>query len=216
MKIGTDGVLLGAWVNLEEEKSILDVGTGTGVIALMMAQRSNAVIDAVEIDKNAAGQSLENTKKSPWNSRINVFCTPLQDFNSKTQYDLIISNPPYFSNSLKNLIQEKSNARHDVTLTLNDFLSSSHRLLKPSGRLALILPFDKKAAFTKKAREYKLNCIRKTNVRPTPQKQAKRVLLEFSYKKLPLTEDYLTIENNKRHDYTQEYIDYTKDFYLYL
>ncbi len=214
MKVGTDGVLLGAWVKLSGEKNILDAGTGTGVIALMMAQRCKAHVDAVEIDKMAAKQAHNNIKRSPWHSRINVFHTTLQDFNPGKEYDLIISNPPYFSNHLRNPDEKKSRARHDVSLNMDEFLIASEKLLSQDGRLSVVLPLEEGQSFIQKALEKGIHCIRKTNVKPTPKKQTKRILMEFSRKKMPFTENSITIENNKRHDYTNEYISLTRDFYL--
>ncbi|MFP4605449.1 MAG: tRNA1(Val) (adenine(37)-N6)-methyltransferase [Bacteroidales bacterium] len=216
MKVGTDGVLLGAWVKLSGEKSILDAGTGTGVIALMMAQRCKAHVDAVEIDEMAAKQAQENIKQSPWSSRIKVFHTALQDFAPGKEYDLIISNPPYFSNNLRNPNEKKSKARHDVSLNMDEFLIASEKLLSRDGKLALIMPFEEGKSFIQKAPEKGIHCIRKTNVKPTPNKQTKRILMEFSRKKIPFTENSITIENNKRHDYTNDYISLTKDFYLHF
>lgn len=214
MKVGTDGVLLGAWVQLSNEKKILDVGTGTGLIALMMAQRCDAFIDALEIDQKAAAQALKNINGSPWHSRIDIHHTSLQNFNKKNNYDLMISNPPYFSNSLKNPDKTKSKARHTESLNMDDLLIAGDKLLNRKGKLAVILPVNEGKKFIQKAEERKFHCIRKTNVKPKPGKNTIRCLMEFSKINMPLTEDSITIENNKRHDYTNEYINLTKEFYL--
>lgn len=216
MKVGTDGVLLGAWVNLSEKKHILDIGTGTGLIALMMAQRSNAIIDALEIETEAYQQALENARNSPWSQQINLINLPLQDFCTSKNYDLIITNPPFFNKSLENPDVKKTNARHDRKLKQDDILIACHKYLSDNGKLALILPVNEGNKFTVKAMEYEFSCNRITYVKPTPGKEVKRLLMEFSRKKKPLTEDYLTIENNKRHDFTEKYIELTKEFYLYF
>lgn len=214
MKVGTDGVLLGAWVSLNKEQAILDIGAGTGLISLMLAQRTNARIDAIEIDYNAYLQALDNVKHSPWANQINIYNQPLQEFRTNRMYDLVITNPPYFSNSQVNPLPNKSKARHDNFLKQEDILAACKKLLPEDGKLALILPFKEGIYFIEKAASKSLFCIRKTYVKPTPSKSPKRLLLELAWKKEPLIENYITIENNKRHDYTKEYIELTKDFYL--
>ena len=216
MKVSTDGVLLGAWADLNNINSVLDIGTGTGLIALMIAQRCQALIDALEIEKNAYEQAKENINQSPWSSRIKIHHNSLQSFKTLSKYDLIITNPPFFSNSLINLNKGKSQARHDLKLKQEDILNGCHRLLKGTGQLAIILPFVEAQQFIKRAEQQNLYCIRKTYVKPAPNKDPRRLLMEFSWKKKPLFENHLTIENNKRHDYTKEYVELTKEFYLHF
>lgn len=140
MKVGTDGVLLGAWAGTESCNRILDIGTGTGLIALMLAQRSKAVIDAIDIDADACLQAQENAESSPFAGRINVRHCALADFAQAATnlYDLIVSNPPYFVDSLKCPDRQRNTARHTDTLTLEDLLQDSRKLLAPQGRIALI------------------------------------------------------------------------------
>jgi tRNA1Val (adenine37-N6)-methyltransferase len=217
MKVGTDGVLLGAWVNTDKAGRILDIGTGTGLIALMMAQKSVALIDAVEIDESAYLQAIENIKASSWKGRINIYKESFQNFAEKTtkQYDIIVSNPPFFSKSLKPGNQQRHHARHDTNLPLAELSENAPGMLKKSGCLNLILPFPLKDEIIKNFETNGLFLVRKQLIRPKPNKPAKRILLEFSKIKKPLiNEKDITIEKDKRHDYTKEYIELTKEFYL--
>ena len=146
MKVGTDGVLLGAWTSVENTRSILDVGCGTGLISLMLAQRCQAIIDALDIDPAACMQARENADRSPFGQRLQVIHRPFADcvteFAGIRQYDCIVSNPPYFINSLKCPDKQRNQARHTDTLSLDELISGSKQLLSPGGRLCLILPFD--------------------------------------------------------------------------
>ncbi|MDA3953805.1 MAG: methyltransferase [Bacteroidales bacterium] len=216
MKVGTDGVLLGAWANCENVKNILDIGTGTGLIALMLAQRSNANIDAVEIDEAACKQAKENIKQSLWDSRIKVLNIPFQDYSKSTneKYDLIVSNPPYFQNSLYATDEKRTDARHNSNLELDDLVFGALKLLSENGKLNIILPYLEGAMFILKAAENGLYCVRQTKVLPKPDKEPKRLLLEFMKEKMPLVEQELIIELNKRHEYSEAYKNLTKDFYL--
>ena len=218
MKVGTDGVLLGAWANISDSDFILDIGTGTGMIAIMMAQRTSAKIDGVEIDQAAYRQASQNVSECKWKNRIKLYNQSFQEFSKlqKERYDQIITNPPYFVNALQAPEKKRADARHAHSLNFDDILSGSKKLMKETGRLSLILPFSEGIKFQEKATAFDLFCIRKTYVKPLPDKDPKRLLMEFSFKKEPLTEDYLVIENNKRHHYTQEYKELTKQFYLYF
>lgn len=216
MKVGTDGVLLGAWADCENAKTILDIGTGTGLIALMLAQRSTAHIDAIEIDQSASEQAGENVTKSPWKSRISVINKSLQQFTEQIdkKYDLIVSNPPFFQNSLYAPNQSRTNARHNASLEYEDILDASLKLLSNNGTLSLILPYLEGTMFIVKAAEKGLYCVRQTNVLPNPGKAPKRLLLEFTKIKKPLVEQEIIIELNKRHEYSDAYKNLTRDFYL--
>jgi tRNA1Val (adenine37-N6)-methyltransferase len=216
MKVGTDGVLLGAWADCANAKSILDIGTGTGLISLMLAQRSNAKIEAVEIDETACIQAKENIKKSFWNDRIEIHNMPFQDFSKSAnkRYDLIVSNPPYFQNSLYAPDKKRTDARHNSNLKLDDLLVGVLNLLQEKGKLSIILPYLEGALFIVKAAENGLYCVRQTKVLPKPDREPKRLLLEFMKEKMPLIEQELIIELNKRHEYSEAYKNLTKDFYL--
>jgi len=216
MKVGTDGVLLGAWVNCENANSVFDIGTGTGLIALMIAQRSKARIDAIEIDKVASEQAQENVMNSPWAEKINIEHKSLQDFliHCDIKYDLIISNPPYFQNSLYAPDEKRTNARHNSNLEFEDIICGALKLLNDDGVLSVILPYLEGAMFILKAVESGLYCVRQTNVLSNPGKEPKRLLLEFMKIKKPLVEQEIIIELNKRHVYSDAYKNLTKDFYL--
>ena len=216
MKVGTDGVLIGAWANCEKAEAVLDIGTGTGLIALMLAQRSNAHIDAIEIDKLACEQAAGNVEKSPWQSRIEIIHKSLQEYYIEIdkKYDLIVSNPPYFQNSLFASDESRTNARHNSNLEFDDIIDAALKLLDEKGTLSIILPYLEGTMFVLKASEKGLYCVRQTNVLPNPGKQPKRLLLEFKKIKMPLVEQEIIIELNKRHEYSEAYKNLTKDFYL--
>ena len=217
MKVGTDGVLLGAWTGIESCNRILDIGTGTGLIAMMLAQRSKAVIDAIDIDAEACLQAQENAESSPFAERIKIRHSALSDFAQTDTglYDLIVSNPPYFVDSLKCPDQKRNTARHTDTLTLEDLLQDSRKLLAPQGRIALILPYDQKERLTDCIRTQNLFLSKETSVIPVPGAEPKRLLAELTAEPpvFPTFSSQLTIVI-ARHQYTDEYVSLTKDFYL--
>ena len=218
MKVGTDGVLLGAWTSVPGPGSrILDVGTGTGLIALMIAQRTkNVAVDALEIDPSSARQATENFQNSPWKERIHCIQSSFQEYSSrcKSRYDLIICNPPFFSGSAKTPSIERNLARHDDSLSLEDILRGSVILMKKTTNISLILPVEKEARTLDLITEYKLYCNRLTRVIPAPGKSAKRVLMEFSYMPGKSLEDDLTIETGIRYMYSDQFNDLVDEFYL--
>lgn len=218
MKVGVDGVLLGVWTNVNNTNQILDIGTGTGLIAIMLAQRNNSMIDAIEIDSKAVIQASENIKLSPWASRIKVTEISLQDFarSSNKRYDLIVSNPPYFVNSLKSPSGERTLARHADTLTHEELIINALILLKPTGRLSVILPVKEALQCQDFAFSKGLFCIRQVNVIPKPNALAKRVLLEFSLQHFQKEVSELVTEGEQRHEYSKEFSLLAKEFYLKL
>lgn len=218
MKVGTDGVLLGAWAKCDEATTVLDIGTGTGLIALMLAQRSNAIIDAIEIDTDACLQAKENFKNSSWNNRISLINQSFQDYANETgkKYDLIVSNPPYFQNSLHAPGEQRSTARHNKELELNDILSGASKLLADKGTLSIILPYIEGVLFITHAADEGLYCVRQTNVLPKPKAATKRLLLEFQKTKKTFVDQDLIIESGNRHEYSENYKELTRDFYLFL
>lgn len=218
-KVGTDGVLLGAWAplpaaadNTTEAVRILDIGTGTGVIALMLAQRCpRAEITGLDIDQASAEEAALNFKESPWAGRLEVRCIPLQEFEGEP-FDLIVSNPPFFINSLKAPSERRSAARHTDTLSHADLISSTQRLLSPQGRLALIYPPEEAADFILAAESAGLHLARRCEVRSKSGKGVKRMLLEFSRTDLPCIFESLDILSGD--DYSLQYRELLKEFYL--
>jgi tRNA1Val (adenine37-N6)-methyltransferase len=216
MKVGTDGVLLGAWVNVTRAERILDVGTGTGLIAIMCAQRSEARIDAVEIDQEAYGQAIENSRACIWQDRISIYLDSLQHFASVTKdlFDVIVSNPPYFRDSLKSPVQSRSLARHDEKLTYESLVFYGAKILSPGGLLAVILPAQECERFVSMAFFHDLHPARITLVRPHAGKQPARCLAEFSRDK---DQSCITGELNIKElsgQYTDAFRQLTREFYL--
>jgi tRNA1Val (adenine37-N6)-methyltransferase len=215
MKVGTDGVLLGAWVNIENTSQILDIGTGTGLIALMLAQRSMATIDAIDMDNDAAKQAFENFQNSLWKDRLRVVHTSFQDFSwLPLKYDLLVTNPPYFTRSLKAPDKKRSMARHDNSLNRIELLEGSKRLLNPQGRLGMILPVAEYDLFEPQLTDWGYFVYRKTFIIPNPGKKPVRILVELSFQKKTPEISEMIIEKLHRHDYSDEYINLTKDYYL--
>ena len=214
-KVGTDGVLLGAYATVEGKKRILDIGAGTGVISLMIAQRSDAEIVSIEPDYESFLQTEENVSQCRWKSRIKVINADLNSFNpGEEKFDLIVTNPPYFSNSLKNPDLRKSFARHTDSLTSAGLLSGVARLLDDNGLFQLIMPYVEGTIFIAEAQEYGFYCNNILKIKPLPTSEIRRLIMTFSRQRLKTNEKFLTIEHGKRHDFTEEYINLTKDFYL--
>ncbi|MGQ0828058.1 MAG: tRNA1(Val) (adenine(37)-N6)-methyltransferase [Bacteroidota bacterium] len=216
MKVGTDAVLLGSWVNVSHAKTILDIGTGTGIIALMLAQRTAAHIDAIDIDTNAYEQATENVNNCSWKDRIDVHHISLQQFaiTSDRKYDLIVSNPPYFIDSSKALEESRTNARHTDQLPFDALLEGVLKLLNPTGKFYVILPPKESELFREKAEEHKLYLTKRTRIITRTDKPEKRLLMRFEFTHRAFSEDSITIEADERHSYTDEYKELTKDYYL--
>ncbi|MCB0193081.1 MAG: methyltransferase [Anaerolineae bacterium] len=216
MKVGTDGVLLGAWVDVAGAERILDVGTGTGLIALMLAQRGSARIDAVEIDGAAAQQAQENIEQSPWADRVQVYPTALQSYaaHCSDRYDVVVSNPPFFENDLPAANTARTLARHNDRLSPRDLVQSATRLLSEQGRLAVIYPVDTAHQVLQIAADYGLTCRRQLAIKPKAHLPVKRIALELCRDAKLEPETTLVIEEPARHVYTPEFIALIKDFYL--
>lgn len=217
MKVGTDGVLLGAWAATQDTKHLLDIGTGTGLISIMLAQRSTeAQVDAVEIDEHACQQAQENIAASPWANRITAFPEAIQDFarSSTTKYDLIVSNPPFFSGGTFSNNQKRANVRHTVKLPHGELLIAVRSLLAKTGKFCVILPFIEGLRFEEIAKTYNLYCTRKTEVHPKKDKSIERLLLQFERSEQTCVVNQLIIQKEARNDWTDDYIALTKDFYL--
>jgi len=215
MKVGTDAVLLGAWANVKHANRILDIGTGSGVISLMIAQRSqpSVHIDAVEIEHLDAEQAKENVLNSPWPDRISVYESSIQNFSSQSNYDVIISNPPYFNNGFQPPNQKRSQTRHTIALDFDSLLKSIIRLLKKDGTFNVILPYTEGLEFIALAEHHQLFCSRLWNFRSRKEKPIERLLLEFRFKLFDKEEDEV-IHYEKDEAWTNVYKALTKDFYL--
>jgi len=217
MKIGTDGVLLGAWTSIEHNpNSILDIGAGTGLLSLMLAQRSLAPnIEALEIDEASYEQCIENFEASPWADRLFCYHAGLDEFIKEIEepYDLIISNPPFYSEDVSSGNTSRDAARQNQSLPFDELLDGVSKLLSPDGLFATIIPYKEETNFITLAASFGLFPSRILNVKGNPSAGLKRSLLEFSYEETEVSEDELTIEI-KRHEYTSKYQELTKAFYL--
>lgn len=214
MKVGTDGVLLGAWTPVKNAKSILDVGTGTGLIALMLAQRSSkANIDAIEIEKAAFKEASVNFKNSPWADRLKINYNSYLEFQSSQQYDLIVSNPPYYTDTFKDSSSERTLARHVGDLSFKRLLEKTNELLKENGACAFVIPYKEEASFLQLSADIGLFPKKIERVRGRVDLSFKRSLLYLTRELCICKETVLVIEKD-RHVYTDEYIELTKLFYL--
>lgn len=216
MKIGTDAVLLGAWTNCIGAKKILDIGTGSGLLALMMAQKSNAEITAIDIEENACKQAHINFENSKWKNRINLKHISLQNFSAECtdKFDVIISNPPYFKNSLKPEKINRTIARHTDTLNIGELMSCSAKLMHAESTCNIIFPTDHIKELMQEASRNNMYLVRICEIQPNAEKKANRVMMRFSLTPKNLIQEKIVIELDKRHHYTNEYILLTKDFYL--
>ncbi len=213
MKVGTDGVLLGAWAR--GGARILDIGTGTGLVALMMAQRfGESTVDAVEIDKDAAEQARENVLESPFANRIKVIDKALQDFQPNTSYDSIVTNPPFFSNSLQAPDSSRNMARHAVTLSFADILSFAASHLADDGELSAIIPADYLKAFSQEAFTRGMFLTRQYMIKTVERKPAKRCLVAFSKSRPKVFDkaDVVLIDKDGKRSSWHKIL--TQDFYL--
>lgn len=217
MKIGTDGVLLGAWTPLiNNPYNILDIGAGTGILSLILAQRSNAEqIDAIEIDEDAYEQCVENFEASSWGDKLFCFHAGLDEFvdEPEDEYDLIISNPPFYTDDYKSATTSRDLARFEDALPFEELIEAAALLLSDNGIFSVIIPYKEEERFVSLCKELDLFPLKITRVKGTPASEIKRSLLAFCrIEQTPLI-DELTIEIS-RHEYTPEYIELTKDFYL--
>lgn len=217
MKVGTDGILLGAWANTAHAGKVLDIGAGSGLIAIMIAQRTqDTLIHGVEIDEIASEQARENMQQSPWSDRLQIFRTSIQAFakESDQQYDLIVSNPPFFTGGTFSTDQQKAFVRHTVKLSHSDLLGAVRTLLHKNGKFSVILPYLEGLRFVEVAATYHLYCSHMTEVRPKAGKNIERLLLQFEMEQQPMIQDELIIQNEKNNDYTEAFVNLTKDYYM--
>lgn len=216
LKVGTDAVLLGAWSDAAGASRILDIGTGSGVIALMLAQHSTAKIDAIDIDEESFKQAKENFSDSPWSELLSVHNISLKDFAAATtgQYDLIVSNPPYFTDSYKPVDPKRFSARHNDQLPINELAENAAKLLNETGKFCVILPVKEAGLLTSEIRKYKLYPEKELWVYSFTGKEVFRKLILFGRNETTCQREELTIETAPGQGYSKEYIELTKEYYL--
>ena len=215
MKVGTDAVLLGAWANVKPTDWVLDIGTGCGVLPLMLAQKGIAKAHAVDLDEASALEAAENFQASQWNRQLFAFHADIRKFTMQCAYDLIISNPPFFINSYKCDADRRNQARHtDTSLTFSDLIASVRRLLKPDGRFVLVLPERESHDFIPLAEQANLYLYRKENIIPIEGKDPNRVNLEFHYGKPKTVSVSDLIIRHEDGTFSKEYLESVRDYYL--
>ncbi len=214
MKVGTDGVLLGAWCPIEDSKRVLDVGTGCGVIALMVAQRNaTAIIDAIDIDHNAIEEATLNFNHSPWSSRLTAIECDFNNMDREHRYDLIISNPPYFTNGVLPTGDARTTARHTETLNYHQLIDGAARLLSDNGSLAIITPIEAEGEVVQSSVFASLPVRKIMRVIPVEGAAPKRILWLLSRRVIPYSDQTMTIAH-KNGSFTSEYVALTGSFYL--
>ena len=220
MKVGTDGVLLGAWCTLDNfPDTILDIGSGTGVIGLMLAQRSDAMtIDAVEVDENAYEQTVANFEESDWGDRLYCYNSTFQNFadeiaEEEETYDLIVTNPPFYTDEFETESDARNKARFTSSLSFLELITGVVKILSSDGKFAIVIPYKEEENFINIAKEQHLFINRICRVQGNLTSEVKRVLMEFSFHPTEINSEHLIIEK-ERHQYTEAYINLTKDFYL--
>ncbi len=215
MKVGVDAVLFGAWIEIPVSGRVLDVGCGTGLLSLMIAQKNpNLIVDALEIDPAAALQARENIGQSPWASTIFVHQADFFLWKPTTLFRLIVCNPPFFNPGPPTKTISRDIARNERNFPLNQFFHKAISMLLPDGDITIMLPFEKFESTCKLANENRIYLNRVFKVKPVPEKEFHRVFLQFSPIPKPLTKEEIVIEGNGRHQYSSRYIELTRDFYL--
>jgi len=215
MKVGVDAVLLGAWAKVEKARNILDVGTGSGLIALMMAQKNTeAEIHAIDIEENAFKQAEINFSNSAWKQRFSLYLDDFNTWQTNTKFDVIISNPPFFSQSLKSEIEGRNLARHNDALPLHNLLQKAKILLNDRGSLFMVYPAEALDEIKKEIKICALYLKSITLVKPIISKPPKRVLVEITNEVIiEVTQNELCIHSTPE-EFTKEYVELTKDFYI--
>lgn len=218
MKVGTDGIMLGAWAAVDKATTALDIGTGTGVIALMLAQRtSKATIHGIDIDEVSCEQAHGNFQSAPWSERLAVIQESIQDYarTTRTTYDLIVSNPPFFSGGTFGMREARAIARQTVRMPHGDLLIAVRQLLADDGRFCLVLPYLEGLRFQERAEAYHLFCTKVTEVLPRPGLPVNRLLMQFEQEDKPVATDQLVVrETEDESTYTPAYRELLKDFLL--
>jgi len=220
MKVCTDACLFGAWVAneltaIKQISNCLDIGTGTGLLSLLLAQKTTAFIDAVEIDKAAFDQAKENFNQSPWSERLALINTDITTFDTNKKYDCIISNPPFFEGDLKSSNSYKNAAKHDTTLTLQQLLQVVDKTLQQKGYFAILLPYHRADFFIEEAAKSTLYLTKKVLVKQTPTHEYFRAMLLFSRQQKNVSNEEIIIKN-EANNYTEIFTGLLKDYYLFL
>ncbi|MFZ1749714.1 MAG: methyltransferase [Saprospiraceae bacterium] len=219
MKVNTDGILLGAWSQIEGKKNILDIGTGTGLIALMLAQRTiGATVTGIEIDLPSAEEAALNMSNSRFGGRLNCIHTSIQDFarDDTSKFDLIVSNPPFFSGGTFSTNENKANVRHTQKLSHIDLLNSVRTLLSPDGHFDLILPYIEGLRFLEMGEKYDFKCAHITEIRSKDRRPVERLLIRLGQSpvKKVKNDTLIMMNHGEGYDYSSSFIKLTKDFYL--
>lgn len=214
-KVGTDSIVLGCWATANSAAQILDIGTGCGLLALMLAQRfPNAQVTAVEIDKQACGQAEQNLRQSPFADRLDTVNVDVRRFRPSASFDLIVCNPPYFASSLQPDDDARAAARHDNQLTFSELTEVVVRLLNQRGQFCAVLPFRRASEFMDTATDRGLSLTRRCNVSPTPESEPKRSLLSFGRQEPETVEFSELLVEESRHQYAAGYVELAKEFLL--
>ena len=217
MKVGTDAILLGRWVEVKPEDVALDIGTGCGLLPLMLSQKGVSYVDAVDIDQASVEEASINFEASQWRERLKVYCMDINMYKPERRYDLIVSNPPYFNRFSKCDSERKSRARHnDMTLSYKSLCASAGRLLKPFGRFALVLPVSASAEFLIVAEHSGLFLRKRMTIIPIEGREPNRLNLEFGLSGCEKIQEEKFVIRNADKQFTQQYRDFLKDFYLGL
>ena len=206
LKVGTDGLLLGGWTDWSGVERVLDIGTGTGVLALIAAQRAPAAqVDAVEVDPESAAQAAENVAASPWPDRVRVHAMDVRRLRSAEPFDVVVCNPPYYAGEAASPDERRNLARHHAGLTFAELLEVAGRVLAPEGRFSVVLPLGREAEFLGLAAEHDLHPHRRCSIRYVPHRPPKRVLLELRRRHGPVQEQEITVEGDGPEGYDPAY-----------
>ena len=215
MKVGTDSILLGRWVEVKPTDVVLDIGTGCGLLPLMLSQKGVSQVDAVDIDPASIEEATVNFEASQWRDQLKAFCSNIVDFQTDKKYDLIVSNPPFFNRFSKCDSERKSRARHnDAGLSYSTICREVVRLMKPEGRFALVLPFDVSADFLQIADCSGLHLHKRMTIIPIAGKEPNRVNMELGFGTMGDIEEETFVIRSADNCFTPQYKEFLKDFYL--
>ncbi len=216
MRIGTDAVLFAQWVGVSSSDNVLDIGTGSGIIPMILSQKGANSIDAVELDADSYEEAKLNFSISVWNEKLNVFNSDVRIFADEIdkKYDLIVSNPPFYASDVKPIKEKKVMARHVSTLSFRDLLQSAKKMMKDNSRFALVLPFYESRLFIKEAEQFGFNLQKEMQIIPIEGKESNRVNMQFVFGEVDVVETKCFTMRNKDYSYTEEYRGFLKDYYL--